>query len=158
MKTQTEIIKPVESRRPNSIEEIEDTMSEMDKVFRTSFKDWIRDESNLNYICTMKRPVFMREFRQDPKRGIKAIGWITSNWALTSIMEFLLKMFPQFNIDSNEFARLIFDFTLDWPLYKTNGKFTLLMRQNSSNYYLLVSQLLHVQDSYIALMAFREET
>ena len=110
---------------PKSMQDIDKIMNEMDKLYSSNFKDWIRDESNLSYICTIKRPVFMREYRSNPKLGIEAIKWITEHWSLPSIMEFLLKMFPFMTIDGPEFVDLVSDLTLDWPLDKVKGMMNL---------------------------------
>lgn len=106
---------------PRSMEEIDQVMNEMDDVFKTNYSEWIRDESNLSYISTIKRPIFMKEFRANPKLGMEAIRWITKGWSLTSIMEFMLKMFPFMTIDNPEFADLVSDLTFDWPLDKIFG-------------------------------------
>jgi hypothetical protein len=111
-----------ESVPPRSMEEIDQVMNEMDSMYRTNFSEWFRDESNLSYICTMKRPLFMKEFRENPKQGMEAIRWITSNWSLTSVMEFFLKMFPFMTIDNPEFAALVSDLTDSWPMDRIFGK------------------------------------
>jgi hypothetical protein len=116
-----------ESIPPKSMEEIGQVMTEMDDMFRTNFSEWLRDESNLSYICTIKRPVFMKEFRANPKQGMEAIRWITSGWSLTSIMEFVLKMFPFMTIDNPEFAQLVSDLVTGWPLDKIFGTFVELI-------------------------------
>lgn len=109
---------------PTSMHEIDQVMNEMDGIYKTNFGEWIRDESNLSYICTIKRPVFMKYFRLNPKLGADTICWITENWSLTSIMEFLLKMFPFMKIDSSEFADLVSDITNEWSSERLNGIIT----------------------------------
>lgn len=122
-----EIGKEEERVAPTSMDEIDQVMSEMDGIYKTNFSDWIRDESNLSYICTIKRPVFMKEFRSNPKLGMHAIRWITDNWSLTSVVEFVLKMFPFMTIDSSEFADLVSDLTNEWPIDRIYGMIILFM-------------------------------
>jgi hypothetical protein len=120
----TEIVKEEkEIIPPQSMEEIGRVMNEMDDIYRTNYSEWFRDESNLSYICTIKRPIFMKEFRANPKQGMEAIKWITSGWSLASIMEFVLKMFPFMTIDNPEFAELVSDLVTGWALDKIFGTF-----------------------------------
>ena len=126
MFSKPELVKEIEKKAPTSMHEIEEVMNSMDNQYQSNFKEWIRDESNLSYICTIKRPVFMKEFRSDQKLGIQVIRWITESWSVSSIMDFMMKMFATMSIDSMEFSYIISELTSDWSMDKKNGKIILL--------------------------------
>ena len=109
--------------RPTSVSEIEKVMTQMDADYQTSFCEWIRSESNVAYMCSYKRSIFRSQYANDPKVGIKVVQWMTQNWTLVSISEFLFKMFPDLSIDSKEFADLLCGMTQSWDFDRVQGMF-----------------------------------
>ena len=110
-----------------SIQDIECTVSQMDKKYSTSFKDWVQSESNVNYMCIYKKSLFKEQYHENPETAFKVIQWMTSHWSLPSICEFILKMFTEYPIESNEFARMVSIITLNWEFTKICDLITLML-------------------------------
>jgi len=96
-----------ESQPHEGPEQVEHSLSEMDRLNGTSFKDWIKMEENINYISTFKRGIFETSWENNPTSMLVAVQWLTSSWSPASTVEFLLKMFYHWKLESPQFGVLM---------------------------------------------------
>ncbi|KAJ3111664.1 hypothetical protein HDU96_005478 [Phlyctochytrium bullatum] len=129
--------RPAMGKAPKTVQDVEDTMRQMDSTYGTQFTSWIRSEANVSYICTFKRHLFMQFMQEEPARVATVLRWLTKDWSLPTIAELILKLVrflssqdstrscklnvPQNNqfygmrIDSGIFADMVHAITIDWP-------------------------------------------
>ncbi|KAJ3124341.1 hypothetical protein HK101_006144, partial [Irineochytrium annulatum] len=89
-------------------------MLEMDRLYGTSFINWIRSESNIGYICSFKKDLFEHYERTSPESIPRVMTWLTSDWSIASVAEIMLKLFYGYRIASIKFTRLLAQITATW--------------------------------------------
>lgn len=109
---------------PQSMDQVESVMNEMDKVNGTQFKGWIKNEDNIGYLCTFKRSLFEENWETQPASVFNVLYWLVDGWNIASVAEFMLKMFYHWKLDSVKFGVLVNGLTKG--LYKTTGTAGLL--------------------------------
>ncbi|KAJ3367505.1 hypothetical protein HDU91_001365 [Kappamyces sp. JEL0680] len=102
-------------QRPSSVEQVAETMKEMDRQNKTSFSSWIRSESNISYLCTFKGPMILEYIDQDPASAMFALEWIIDGWSVESVAELVLKLFYAYRISSDVFSQRLFALVHAWP-------------------------------------------
>ena len=101
-------------RKPKSVEDVRDTMSEMDRLNKTSFSKWIRSEKNLSYLCSYKGDLIHQYLSEDGESAMHALCWITEDWTVESVAELVLKLFYAERMDSPLFAKRLWGLCKDW--------------------------------------------
>jgi hypothetical protein len=43
-----------EGKPPKSVEDVDNAIKEMDRLYKTSFYTWLKSEANIRYLCTFK--------------------------------------------------------------------------------------------------------
>ena len=105
--------------QPQNVKELDEIMTTMDKNNGTSFKHWIQSMENISYICTFKRDFFENYFQSSPQTVIVVIQWLSLNWTVPSIAEFVLKMFYHWKLESPQFGALLNGLVEDWTRKRT---------------------------------------
>ncbi|ORY37205.1 hypothetical protein BCR33DRAFT_769858 [Rhizoclosmatium globosum] len=100
--------------KPKSVAEVEAAMTEMDRIYSTTFKSWITSEANIGYISVHKRDLFDRYLSEDPFVLSLVLQWMTNGWNTASICELLLKLFYSYKIDSRKFTHLLAAVGKNW--------------------------------------------
>ncbi|ORY34533.1 hypothetical protein BCR33DRAFT_722683, partial [Rhizoclosmatium globosum] len=85
--------------KPKSVADVDAAMTEMDRIYSTTFKNWITSEANIGYIpsTNVTYPFVLSLVLQ----------WMTNGWNTASICELLLKLFYSYKIDSRKFTHLL---------------------------------------------------
>ncbi len=108
--------------RPQSVDQIQKTMEEMDRRYSTCFLSFIQSETNANYISTLKKSFIREQMDECKETGILVLRWITREWALTTIAPFLLKLFSDMSISSLFFIQVVEGITETWNTESLQGK------------------------------------
>ncbi|KAJ3332107.1 hypothetical protein HDU76_001250 [Blyttiomyces sp. JEL0837] len=101
-------------KRPESVEDIEESLREMDRLYGTSFYSWIKSEANIGYLCTFKRKMFDQYADEDPAVLVRVLQFLTSGWSVASVAEIMLKLFYGYKIESRKFSRLLAAVASKW--------------------------------------------
>lgn len=101
-------------KKPKSLEDVQETMAEMDRINKTTFADWIRSESNISYLCSFKGPMILEYIEQDPESAMYALEWIIEGWAIDSVAELVLKLFYSLRIQSQQFSQRLYRLVHSW--------------------------------------------
>jgi hypothetical protein len=99
---------PLYFQQPTSIQEIDETMTRMDKLFQMSFSSWIKDHRNIAYFCRYKASMFEDYFKANNTQALMALAWMTSDWDTVQIAEIFMKLFYKHGIASHTFVTSLF--------------------------------------------------
>ncbi|KAI8897957.1 hypothetical protein BC833DRAFT_591707 [Globomyces pollinis-pini] len=116
-----------ELKRHNSMEEVAETMESMDKLNDTSFSTWIRSESNVAYICSIKGELILSYIDKDPESALYALQWMTQDWSLESVAELVLKLFYSTKMNSKLFSNRLYGIVSNWPREKVYDLLPILL-------------------------------
>lgn len=123
-----------ESKKPQTVEEIDEVMRCMDKKYQTSFYTWIKSEANIAYVCTYKRDLFDQYGKDDSATVVRVLKWLTEGWSISSTAEIILKLFYSCKIESRRFSRILAGISEDWEqLRKEEIVNVLLVGENPSS-------------------------
>lgn len=98
--------------------DVADSMKEMDSLYNTTFSNWIRSESNLQYICTFKSQMLLKNLEENQERALYAFEWMVEEWSVESVAEFILKLFYKDRIWSFKFAEIVYGTCKGWSIEK----------------------------------------
>jgi hypothetical protein len=120
---------PVSSafKKHYSVQDVHNTMEEMDRIHHTSFSSWIRSESNLQYLYTLKGKMILAYIDKDPKSAMLALEWMTAEWSVDSVAELVLKLFYADRISSLKFSERLYALVRSWKLEKFNMLLLILL-------------------------------
>ena len=107
-----------EPKKPESVEQVGLVMKEMDKLYKTSFSEWIQNEDNIAYFCSIKGPLVNEYLKQDADRAMLALKWMSENWSIASIAELTLKLFYHHGVASDIFVKRLYTLVSDWEKAK----------------------------------------
>jgi len=105
-------IKSNKSNPPKTIKDIEDTLKEMDKIYNTTFYNWIKDENNASVIALKTKDLFHEYYEKQPELVYNVLRFLCKDWKLSKIAELILKLFYKNNIASETLAIIIYEVSL----------------------------------------------
>jgi hypothetical protein len=103
------------------------SMKEMDSLYKTTFSNWIRSESNLQYICTFKSQMLLKNIEENQERALYAFEWMVEDWSTESVAEFILKLFYKDRIWSLKFAEIVYGICKGWSIERTQELLPVLL-------------------------------
>jgi hypothetical protein len=110
-----------------SKENVEETMSRMDSLNKTSFKKWIKDEDNVNYLCITKREMILGYIDENLESAMYALEWMIEGWSVESTAELILKLFYSAGLKSNTFCSHVHRLAKDWEVEKIQQLLSILL-------------------------------
>ena len=109
------------TNKPKTVQDIDEAVQRMDKINRTSFYIWLRDQTHLDQIAMHCKRI-LKDFQSDEI----ALGlcWLTQDWSASRTAELLIKMFYHWGMGSDRFA-LIVRSLLDYHYNKCESSATI---------------------------------
>ena len=102
--------------RHESIEDVHNTMQEMDRMYSTSFTEWIRSEANLHYICLYKGNMIREYVETDIQSSLVSLAWLVQDWDIANVAQLILALFHKYRICSPKFAAIVHGITESWNM------------------------------------------
>ncbi|KAI9209730.1 uncharacterized protein BJ171DRAFT_608998 [Polychytrium aggregatum] len=108
---------------PQTADDVEHIMSEMDRLYGTTFKDWIKSEKNVAYLCTYKGHFF----KDHSPALYPVLRWITHDWSVAAVAEFVIKLYYNLKLESPQFVAIVASIVGHWSLEKTTDLINIVM-------------------------------
>jgi hypothetical protein len=122
----------IKDYRNVSAESVEETMSKMDELNRTSFKKWIKDEQNVHYLCVTKKDLILGYIERDVESAMYALEWMIEGWSVETIAELILKLFYSHGLKSEAFCCRVYRMVYQWEMDKVFDLLSILLVGESS--------------------------
>ncbi|KAJ3092359.1 hypothetical protein HK102_008148 [Quaeritorhiza haematococci] len=66
------------------------------------------------YVCMFKKSLFETYHKNDFETFILVLKWLTRDWSVSSVAEFVIKMFYNWKVDSEKFGTVVGRMVEDW--------------------------------------------
>jgi hypothetical protein len=122
----------IKNYRNVSTEAVEETMSKMDELNRTSFKKWIKDEQNVHYLCITKKELILGYIEEDVESAMYALEWMIDGWSVETTAELILKLFYSHGLKSEIFCSRVYRLVYKWEMHQVFDLLSILLVGESS--------------------------
>jgi hypothetical protein len=102
MKTQIRNVSSIKALQ--TVSDVEEAMSRMDKIYGTSFYEWLKNEHHLDQIAFHCKRILEAYDEVSLGRGL---AWLTKDWNTNKTAELLIKMFYHWGMSNPRFARVV---------------------------------------------------
>lgn len=100
---------------PKSVQDVNASMKKMDDMYKGSFSEWLRDDSNIGWVVVNKKDLFEEYSKVDVNLVANAVCWLCELWSTEKTVEFLLKMFYSWGFEDSRLASIVGKYTAVHP-------------------------------------------